>query len=229
MMILSHSQSRVCDSSGVWFTGHLLFNAAPSAGAQGPSHSVSGCAWPFPPLIRSISRESLLNVQPSSLMVQLSGCIRKEVIEMEGTYKTMSCHVPYAHEWPSCVARKRISVGVFLLHPGRQETTSGFSLKRAYMRIGMNYYIVHKLQKVVIRGIYENISKGFWICWTSFEMSYTMTDCKLHERRDQECHMSQCRHRTHYSAWNVAGIRTHVLNKWMNNNTFFNFLFAWHK
>lgn len=137
MMTLSHSQSRVCDSLGVWFTGHLLFNAAPSAGAQGPSHSVCGCAWPFPPLIRSISRASLLNVQPSSLMVQLSGCIRKEVIETGGTYKTMSCNVwenlPYAHEWPSGCGKKENFGRCFPPPPGQRETTSGCSLKRAYV------------------------------------------------------------------------------------------------
>lgn len=130
---------------------------------------------------------------------------------------------PHAHVWPSCCVKKE-DFGWRSLPPYWSTSGDlGLFFKIEHMCITVNYYAVHKLQKVIIRGIYVNIPKGFQICWTSFEISHKMTDCELHEKRDRACHTNQAL--SH--CWKQSGSNEYVLNK--SGNAFLNFLSAWRK
>lgn len=122
----------------------------------------------------------------------------------------------------------RISACAFPRHPDLQETTSCFSLKWG-TGVRRKYYIIHKLQKVISRGIYEYLSEGFWIHWTSFENFHVITGCKLHER-NEKCCMIHCIPRNSRSAGHRAGIsKSCWINEHVGDNAFLNFLFAWNK
>lgn len=135
-----------------------------------------------------------------------------EVIEV--ICKTMSCiggfHV---QERKSCcvpicdlpvVLRKCQSV--FPLPSSSTRSHFMFSFKMGICASEWNILLSTRI--VIIRRIYEYIPKKFSICWTSFESSCIMTNCKLHEGKIQNVIMqtqslSQCWHRADASKTEV--------------------------
>lgn len=79
------------------------------------------------------------------------------------------------------------------------------------MWIQGKYNVVQRYRELISRGIYEDELEGFLLCWTSFEISYTVTGYKLPESKDWVCHTT--RYPELKSVWPRAGILKYVLYK----------------